>query len=140
MASWDDVAGISLSLPETTEQPLHGWRTWRLGKKLVVWERPLSEKEVGQLGGVEPEGDAPDGEVLAAHVPDAEAKLALIESEPEIYFTTPHFDRSATVLVRLDRIPRADLEEVIVEAWLARAPKRVADAYLNERTDQAGAA
>jgi hypothetical protein len=134
MTSWDDVAAIALALPEVTEQPLHGWRSWRLRKKLVVWERPLSAKEVEQLGGVEPEGAAPDGEILAAHVPDAEAKRALLESEPEIYFTTPHFDRSATVLVRLDRISRADLEEAIVEAWLCRAPKRVADAYLAERS------
>jgi hypothetical protein len=132
MASWEDVAAIALALPETTEQPLHGWRTWRVRKKLVVWERPLSEKEVAQLGGFEPAGAAPAGEVLAVRVPDAEAKPALIESEPEIYFTTPHFDRSATVLVRLDRIPRADLEEAIVEAWLTRAPKRVATAYLDE--------
>jgi hypothetical protein len=134
MASWEEVAAIALALPETVEQPLHGWRTWRVRKKLVIWERPLSEKEVRQLGGVEPEGSAPDGEVLAARVPDEEAKLALIESEPEIYFTTPHFDRSATVLVRLDRIPRADLEEAIVEAWLTRAPKRIAAAYLDDQT------
>jgi hypothetical protein len=39
------------------------------------------------------------------------------------------------VLVRLERIPRADLEEAVVEAWLARAPKRVADAYLTARDD-----
>jgi hypothetical protein len=37
------------------------------------------------------------------------------------------------VLARLDRIAPEDLEEVIVEAWLNRAPKRVADAYLAER-------
>jgi hypothetical protein len=133
MAGWEDVAAIALALPEVAEQPLHGWRTWRVRKKLVVWERPLGAKEVEQLGGVEPEGAAPDGEVLAARVPDAEAKLALIESEPGIYFTTPHFDRSTTVLIRLDRIPPADLEEAIVEAWLTRAPKRLADAYLDER-------
>jgi hypothetical protein len=133
MASWEEVAALVLALPETVEQPLHGWRTWRVRKKLVVWERPLSAKEVEQLGGVEPEGAAPEGEILAVRVPDEEAKRALLESEPEIYLTTPHFDRSATVLVRLDRVPRADLEEAIVEAWLARAPKRLADAYLAER-------
>jgi hypothetical protein len=128
MASWDDVAAIALALPETTEQPMHGWRTWRVRKKLFVWERPLSQKEVDALGEM-----ASDGAILGARVPDEGAKRALTESEPEIYFTTPHFDRSATVLVLLDRIPRADLEEAIVEAWLCRAPKRLADAYLAER-------
>jgi hypothetical protein len=127
MASWDDVAAIALALPEATEQPMHGWRTWRVRKKLFVWERPLSAKETAALGEA-----APEGEVLGVRVPDEEAKRALIESEPEIYFTTPHFDRSATVLVRLDHIPRTDLEEAIVEAWLTRAPKRLANAYLKK--------
>jgi hypothetical protein len=127
MASWEDVAAIALALPEVAEQPLHGWRTWRVRKKLFVWERPLSAKEIEALGDAAPEGD-----ILGVRVPDGEAKLA---SEPEIYFTTPHFDRSATVLILLDRIPPADLEEATVEAWLCRAPKRVADAYLAGRAD-----
>ena len=53
-------------------------------------------------------------------VADEEAKQALISSRPEIYFTTPHFDGHPTVLVRLDRIPRADLDEAIAEAWHCR--------------------
>jgi hypothetical protein len=48
------------------------------------------------------------------------AKRALVESEPAIYFTTPHFDGHSSVLVRLDAIPRADLEEAIVQAWHCR--------------------
>lgn len=133
MATWDDVAAIALALPEVAEQPMHGWRTWRVRKKLFVWERPLNQKEIDALGGVEPAGRAPDGPILGARVPDEEAKRALIESEPQFYFTTPHFDRSATVLVRLDRIPRPDLEEAVIEAWLCRAPRRIATAYLGGR-------
>jgi hypothetical protein len=133
MASWEDVAEIALSLPETAEEPAHGNRAWRVRKKLFVWERPLREKEVEQLGGFEPRGGAPTGEILGVRVPDEEAKRALLESEPEIYFTTPHFDGSTSVLVRLGRISRQDLEEAIVEAWLFRAPKRVAKAWLDAR-------
>jgi len=102
-------------------------------KKLFVWERPLRAKEIEQLGGLEPEGGAPDGDILGVRVPDEEAKAALLASEPEIYFTTPHFDGHPSVLVRLDRITRNDLEEAIVEAWLTRAPKRVARAWLDAR-------
>ncbi len=130
MATWDDVAAIALALPETTEQPMHGWRTWRVRKRLFAWERPLSRREIEQLGGAAPPEDAP---ILGVRVPVEEAKQALLADEPEIYFTTPHFDRSTTVLVLLEQIPRADLEEAIVEAWLCRAPKRLAAAYLEAR-------
>jgi hypothetical protein len=61
------------------------------------------------------------------------AKQALLEDDPGVYFTTSHFANSAAVLVRLERIAAAELEEVIVEAWLARAPKRAVDAFLAQR-------
>ena len=60
------------------------------------------------------------------------AKDALIGDAPEIYFTTPHFDGYPAVLVRLEEIPLDELEELIVEAWLCRAPKRVAARYIEE--------
>jgi hypothetical protein len=50
-----------------------------------------------------------------------------------VYFTIPHFDGYPAVLVRLDRIGVEELEEVITEAWLLRAPKRLAQAFLAER-------
>jgi hypothetical protein len=131
MATWEDVAQIALGLPEVAEEPMHGMRAWKVRKKLFVWERPLRAKEIEQLGGLEPDGAAPAGDILGVRVPDEEAKTALLESEPRTYFTTPHFDRSNSVLIRLERISRADLEEAIVEAWLVRAPKRVAASYLD---------
>ena len=47
-----------------------------------------------------------------------------------MFFTTPHFDGYPAVLVRLEQIAVEELEEVIVEAWLARAPKRLAKEYI----------
>jgi hypothetical protein len=135
MASWEDVAEIALGLPEVAEEPVHGSRAWKVRKKLFAWERPLRAKEIEQLGGLEPQGAAPTGEILGVRVPGEEAKVAMLQSEPEIYFTTPHFDGYPSVLIRLERIPRADLEEAIVEAWLCRAPKRVAAAYLTKRDE-----
>jgi hypothetical protein len=132
MASWDDVAKIALALPEVAEEPTFDNRAWKVRKKLFAWERPLRAKEIEQLGGPEPQGGAPTGEILGVRVPDEEAKQALLAGEPEVYFTTPHFDGYPSVLVRLERIPRKDLEEALVEAWLSRAPKRVAAAYLAE--------
>ena len=59
------------------------------------------------------------------------AKEALLADESGVFFTTPHFDGYPAVLVRLDEIALEDLEEVIVEAWLARAPKRLAQEYVD---------
>ena len=59
------------------------------------------------------------------------SKGALIAEEPAIYFTTPHFDGHPSVLVRLAAIPVADLEELVVEAWLTQAGKRLSQGYLS---------
>jgi hypothetical protein len=130
MASWKDVAKIAGALPEVAEEPSHGERAWKVRKKTFAWERPLRPKEVEHLGGFEPEGAAPSGEILAVRVADEEAKQALTSSEPEIYFTTSHFDGYPAVLIRLERIGRVELEEVVIEAWLVQAPKRLAADYL----------
>jgi hypothetical protein len=75
-------------------------------------------------------GDAaPEGPVLAARVPDVGAKQALLADGGEVYFTT-HFDGYPAILVRLDRIAVPELEELLVEAWLCRAPRRLATGYL----------
>jgi hypothetical protein len=120
MADWSDVASIALAQLDVEEGTSYGNRAWKVKGKMFVWERPLRKKEVEALGGFEPQGDAPAGAILGARVPGQGAKRALVESEPEIYFTTPHFDGHPTVLIRLDRISRDDLEEAILEAWRCR--------------------
>jgi hypothetical protein len=127
MAGWDDVRRIALALPETDERLSRGLRQWRVKDKLFVWERPLRPKEIDALG-----ADAPDGPILGARVEHLVAKEALRADDPRVYFTTPHFDGYAAILVRLERIAVTDLEELVTEAWLVRAPKRLADAYLRE--------
>ena len=57
------------------------------------------------------------------------AKEALSRTTGRL-LTTPHFDGYPAVLVRLEEIGLEDLDEVIVEAWLARAPKRLVREYL----------
>jgi hypothetical protein len=104
MAGWDDVAAIASALPGVAEGTSYGSRSWKVAGKLFVWERPLRQTELEQLGDA-----APDGEILGVRVPDEEAKRALVGSEPELYFTTPHFEGYPSVLVLLERIGRADL-------------------------------
>jgi hypothetical protein len=125
VAGWDDVRRIALALPETSERVSRGNRQWLVKDKLVVWERPLRRADYEALGDA-----APDGPILGARVEHLVAKEALLADDPGVYFTTPHFDGYPAVLVRLDRIALEDLEELIVESWLARAPKRLAKRYI----------
>jgi hypothetical protein len=127
VASWDDVRRIALELPETREEVSRDLRQWRVKDKGFVWERPLRRADLEALGEA-----APDGPILGSRVEHLVAKEALLADDPSVFFTTPHFDGYPAVLVRLDQIGLEDLREVIVEAWLARAPKRLAEAYLRE--------
>jgi hypothetical protein len=125
MATWDDVRRIALALPETTEDVSRDLRRWNVRGKGFVWERPLRRSDLEALG-----KSAPDGPILGARVEHLGAKEALLADDPSVFFTTPHFDGYPAILVRLDAIGVDELDEVIVEAWLARAPKRLAGAYL----------
>jgi hypothetical protein len=124
MSSWDDVRRIALSLPETSEQTSRDLPAWRVRDKTFVWERPLRKTDLRALGDA-----APSGPILGAWVEHLVAKEAMLADDSGAFFTTPHFDGYAIVLVLLEEISVADLEEVVVEAWLARAPKRLANEY-----------
>jgi hypothetical protein len=126
VSDWDDVRRIALGLPGTSEVESRGLRQWRVKDKLFVWERPLRRSDLEALGDA-----APDGPILGARVEHLVAKEALLADDPSVYFTTPHFDGYPAVLVRLDRIGAEELDELIVEAWLNRAPTRMARAYLD---------
>jgi hypothetical protein len=127
MATWEDVRRIALALPESSERVSRELAQWRVKDKLFVWERPLRRKEVEALG-----ASAPDGPILGARVEHLGAKEAVLNNDPDIFFTTAHFDGYPAVLVRLDRISAEELHEVIVEAWLARAPQKLRKAYIDE--------
>jgi hypothetical protein len=124
VATWEDVRRIALALPETSEGESRGQLRWEVKGKGFVWERPLRRGDLEALGDA-----APDGAILGARVEHLGAKEALLADASGVFFTTPHFDGYPAILVRLDDIAVEDLTEVIVEAWLARAPKRLADAY-----------
>jgi hypothetical protein len=127
VARWDDVRRIALDLPETREESSRGLASWRVRDKVFVWERPLRSADLRALG-----DGAPAGPILGARVEHLGAKEALLADDPGVYFTTPHFDGYPAVLVRLDVIDAGELEELVIEAWLARAPKRLAKAYIDE--------
>jgi hypothetical protein len=129
MATWEDVAGIVGEFQLTDERSPH---EWRVGRKLIAWERPLrkSDREALAALGIEP----PEGDILGVRVADEGVKFALIADEPDLYFTTPHFDGYPAVLVKLDEIDELGLREVITEAWLTQAPKQLVREFLGEVT------
>lgn len=125
MPSFEDVRSIAMALPGASERAGRSGLQWRVGERMFVWERALRARELEALG-----GPPPAGPILAARVEHLGAKEALLGQAGDVYFTTPHFDGHPSILVRLDAVPSEELEELIVEAWLCRATKRLASAYL----------
>ena len=127
MASWDDVDRLATALPEV-ERAADTWGSkWVVRKKHFAWERQLRARDLEELG-----GEAPEGELLAVMVADLNEKRGLIGSNPDVFFTMPHFANYPAVLVRLERIQLDQLGEILTDAWLARAPKRLAASFLAE--------
>ncbi len=125
MASWDDVRRLALALPETSESLSYGNRAWRVNDRPFLWERPLRPSDLAALG-----DSAPKGPILGVRTADLELKDILLKRDSAVYFSTPHFDGYPAVLITLDTIKVAELKDVIVEAWLSRAPKRAVDAFM----------
>jgi hypothetical protein len=130
VASWDDVTQLALALPETEEGLTRTNRAWSVHGKFFVWERPLNKSDVKSLKALGT--DVPQGPILGARVEDLEAKELALVSDPGALFTIPHFNNYPAVLALLDELTLESLDDLIVEAWLARAPKRLAKDYLDE--------
>lgn len=102
MASEADVRELALSLPATTEKPSYGTPGFRVRDRLFARIRE--------------EG------VLVLWRESEEEKEALVEAEPEKFFTTPHYDGYPNILIRLDAVDREELSELLEESWRLRAP------------------
>jgi hypothetical protein len=129
MASIDDVARIAAALPGAKEGTRCGRRTWSVGGKGFVWERPFSKADLTRFGDVAP----PPGPIAALSVEDLGEKEALLAAHRGVFFTIPHFDGYPAVLVELDKASPELLREAILDAWLVHAPRDVAEEHLRER-------
>lgn len=130
MATLDDVRAIALALPGAEEKVggHTGEPAWRLKSGQFAWMRGPRGTDLRQLAELGREW--PDGPVLGIRVASLEEKQALLAAEPDALFTIPHFDGYPAVLARLDAIDRERLGEIIADAWLTRAPARVAREWL----------
>jgi hypothetical protein len=123
MADQEDVRRIALALPDTSEGENHfAFSVRNKGKeKGFVWawnERVVPKKP-----------RVPRADVVAVRVADAWEKEALLASDPEKFFTEPHYNGFPAVLVRLPLIDPGELEEIIVDAWRCQAPRALVAAW-----------
>jgi hypothetical protein len=131
MSDLRDLDDLALALPETTKELSRDDRpSYLVHGKLFCCHRSRRrdaiDHETGELL----------DDVLMFRVVDLGVKELLLADERGIFFTTPHFDGYAAVLVRipdLARLEREELHHLVAEAWLTRAQKRVAKAWLAEQ-------
>lgn len=114
MSVEDDVRRLSMALPEVSERPCYSTPAFYVAGKIFA---RIHE----------------DPGVLVCWCPSVEDREALIAAAPVTFFTTDHYQGHASVLVRLDHLGTDELSELLTEAWLARAPKRVARSWTRSR-------
>lgn len=122
MVTVEAVAGVCEALPEVTEGVRFRNRTWFVREKAFAWLRPFSKADLKRFGAVVP----PAGPILAVRVASLEHKEVVLMARPPAFFTIAHFNSYPAVLIQLDTVRRGDLEEAVLDAWLACAPAELA--------------
>ena len=125
MATWDDVNRLALELPDVVASSDSNGYKWEVHKVYFAYERPLRKRDLQELGPA-----APTGDILGVRVAAIDDKLGLIGSNLDVFFTIPHYASYPAVLVLLEKISLDQLREVLTDAWLCRAPKRLAARFL----------
>jgi len=121
MATLKDVDAIALSLPQVTKEvDADGRPTYSVDGKTFCFHRT-------------PRKDAPFDDVFVFRTGDLESKELLLADPRGIFFTTPHWQGHPAVLIHLPdlkRLQKAEVRDAVIDAWLSRAPKKLARAWL----------
>jgi len=132
MVSVDEVATMATAFPEVAVGERFGNRTWSVGNKAFAWERPFSKADIKRFGDQTP----PAGDILAVAVDDLGEKDAVLAAHPKSFFTIPHFNGYPAVLIQLRTATKRELRDALEDAWLACAPEKLVQAYLDETSTQ----
>ena len=107
MLAWEDVLELSRDLPGVDESTSYGTPSLKVKGKFMARLRD-------------------EGSVLVVRC-DLDEKPFLLEANPQTLFTTPHYDGYGAVLVRMDAVDRDELKELLIDAWLLVAPKKLVE-------------
>jgi hypothetical protein len=134
MATMADLDELALAMPQAAKEVAEDGRlSYLVHGKMFCFHRSR------RPDAVDPETGERMADVLMFRVPGLEEKELLLSDDRGIYFTTPHFRGYPAVLVRipdLERLDREELRDVVVDAWLTRAQKRIAKAWLAEHAEE----
>jgi hypothetical protein len=111
--TFQDVDAFASKLPGVTVGMKWGNRTWLVDGKGFAWQRPFSKADLKRFGDEMP----PAGEILAVRVENLDAKDALLAIAPPGFFTIPHFDGYAAVLIALQQARTKDVRAAILDAF-----------------------
>ena len=109
----DDVAKVAESLAGVVVGKKWGHRTWMVNDRGFAWQRPFSKADLKRFG----EEPPPSGDILAVAVENLDAKDALLSMDLPGFFTIPHFNGYAAVLIELRKARVKDVRAAIREAW-----------------------
>jgi hypothetical protein len=125
-----DLDELAQAMPQTTKEVSEDGRpAYFVHGKMFCFHRSR------RPDAVDPHTGERMGDVLMFRVADLGVKDLLLADDRGLFFTTRHFDGYPAVLMRipdLERLDREELHELVAEAWLTRAQKRVAKAWLAE--------
>ncbi len=125
MVSIDEVSRAAAGLPEVVEGDRRGSRIWSVADKTFAWERQFSKADLKRFGDAPP----PAGSILAVRVLDLADKEAVLASGLPGFFTIPHFNGFAAVLIELGEAELAAVTEALTDGWLACAPTKLSAQY-----------
>jgi hypothetical protein len=130
VATMADLDELALAMPQVTKEVSEDGRpSYSVHGKFFCFHRSR------RPDALDPDTRERLDDVLVFRVDDLDVKELLLADDRGVFFTTPHFNGYAAVLVRirnLGLVDRGELRDLVVDAWLTRAQKRVAKAWLAE--------